>query len=425
MYYLDDDSLDLLPWLRPHPHSSHSRPFLPIPRPPFALKPGSASRIVSGSLRLLATAAGSTLRQLDSASTALYTATLTAMVASREKKRKSRGCIGGGGHGDKRNRKMQVEDVKYSTPGAKGVTVILFGWAGCKDRYLAKYAAIYEQAGYTTIRYTMPIVQVRGYFSYKLFAKQFYERVFADGSLKPAQVMWHVFSMNGCSMWTGLWGLLIKLKREDIITASKGVIFDSSPAFVRPDQSARAISMSSLPAPEFNAAVRETYRAALLLYFASHHAVVWLRSHVESRVWEKNFSYCHLQEMDIPKNALFIYSDADEICSAESIEKIIDQQAAKDGTEVHALKLPASPHCAHLRTHPETYTTACLRFVAEQDAGETAPPPPLTDPAYRLVTAPAREKPAPAPVATADLAPALADLSLQPVQQPQPVVAAI
>ncbi|GMR35227.1 hypothetical protein PMAYCL1PPCAC_05422 [Pristionchus mayeri] len=408
--YLDDGVLDLLPWLRPH-----SRPFLPV----LYLNPGEGSRLFSGSLRVLGGATGSALQRVDDVSTAFYVITLSAMVHSREKK-KSRGvgCFPGSGSGSdtkkKRSSKMQADDVKYSEPGTKGVTVFLFGWAGCKDRYLAKYSAIYEQAGYTTIRYTMPIVQVRGYFSYKLFAKQFYERVFADGTLKPDQIVWHVFSMNGCSMWTALWGQLLKLKRDDIIEASKGVIFDSAPAFVRPDQSARAISMSSLPAPEFNAAVRESYRAALLLYFASHHAMVWLRSHVEPRVWEKNFSYCHLQEMEIPKNALFIYSEADEICSAESIEKIIDRQAAKDDTEIHSLKLPASPHCAHLRTHPDTYTATCIRFVAEQDAAEETLPPSVTDPAYKLVktgNVESREVDA--------LAPALADLVLE--QQPVPV----
>ncbi|KAF8363032.1 hypothetical protein PRIPAC_89955 [Pristionchus pacificus] len=430
MYYLDDGALDLFPWLRPLPttsspyHPHHSRPLSLVPRPLLYLDPCSGTRVFDGSLRALGLATGFTLRQLDNASTGLYCAALGAMVNSREEKQPSGGlgCIAG----PKRNRKMQAEDVKYSASGTKDVTVILFGWAGCKDRYLAKYSAIYEQAGYTTIRYTMPIVQVRGYFSYKLFAKQFYEHVFADGTRKPAQIVWHVFSMNGCSMWTGLWGLLLKLKRDDIVEASKGVIFDSAPAFVRPDQSARAISMSSLPAPDFNAAIRESYRAALLLYFTSHHAMVWLRSHVESRVWEKSFSYCHLQEMEIPKNLLFIYSEADEICSAESIEKIIEQQAAKDGTEIHSLKLPESPHCAHLRTHPETYTGACLRFTAEQDEGEDSLPPAITHPAYKLATAGKSDDlepldtPAPVPAPLENL---VADLALQPPQQPMAVAA--
>ncbi|GMT13682.1 hypothetical protein PFISCL1PPCAC_4979, partial [Pristionchus fissidentatus] len=332
-----------------------------------------------GSLRLARAVPAFCLKQADNFSTFLYSSALQAMVNSRG--------LEEAGEGKTKSKKMQAEDVKFSEPGAKDVTVILFGWAGCKDRYLTKYASFYEQAGYTTIRYTMPIVQVRGYFSYKLYAKMLYERVFADGTLKPNQVVWHVFSMNGCSLWTALWGLLHKMKRDDIISVSKGIIFDSAPAFVRPDQSARALSMASLPAPEFHAAVRETYRGVLLLYFASHHAMIWLRSHVESRVWERNFSYWHLQEMQIPKNALFIYSDTDEICSSESIEKIIEHQAKKDGAQAHSLKLPNSPHCAHLRSHPETYTSTCLRFVAEQDSTETSLPPPIVDPNYRLVKA--------------------------------------
>lgn len=36
-----------------------------------------------------------------------------------------------------------------STPSVKDApTVLLFGWFGCRDRYLAKYSALYEQRGY-------------------------------------------------------------------------------------------------------------------------------------------------------------------------------------------------------------------------------------------------------------------------------------
>lgn len=50
-------------------------------------------------------------------------------------------------YSDKFARKTVIQ-LQYSASGTKDVTVILFGWAGCKDRYLAKYSAIYEQAGY-------------------------------------------------------------------------------------------------------------------------------------------------------------------------------------------------------------------------------------------------------------------------------------
>lgn len=39
--------------------------------------------------------------------------------------------------------------------------------------------------------------------------------------------------------------------------------------------------------------------------------------------------------------------------------KIKDQSAL---LQIHSLKLPESPHCAHLRTHPETYTVRRLPY---------------------------------------------------------------
>ncbi|GBO07201.1 Transmembrane protein 53, partial [Araneus ventricosus] len=36
---------------------------------------------------------------------------------------------------------------------SKEPVIILFGWAGCVDRYLAKYSEIYQKKGCTTIRY--------------------------------------------------------------------------------------------------------------------------------------------------------------------------------------------------------------------------------------------------------------------------------
>ena len=42
--------------------------------------------------------------------------------------------------------KMHEEEIVYERrPGAGTPLVMLFGWAGCRDRYLTKYSAIYEE----------------------------------------------------------------------------------------------------------------------------------------------------------------------------------------------------------------------------------------------------------------------------------------
>ncbi|PIO58622.1 hypothetical protein TELCIR_19938, partial [Teladorsagia circumcincta] len=99
------------------------------------------------------------------------------------------------------------------TPGSSTL-VILFGWAGCHDRYLKKYSDYYENAGISTIRYTTPIRKIRRYQSYHHFAKKFFREVLEknEHTYHP-NIYFHCFSMNGCSTFTTLWDLLDKNQR--------------------------------------------------------------------------------------------------------------------------------------------------------------------------------------------------------------------
>jgi hypothetical protein len=256
-----------------------------------------------------------------------------------------------------------IHETKSDAPGAPNV--ILFGWAGCHDRYLTKYSQIYLDKSCSVVRYTAPIEKIRSFSSYRNFALQFYEKVL-DNDDTSSPIVFHVFSMNGCTLFVALWDLLDTLPNGAAIKQRvKGIIFDSSPANVRPMQSANAVSFATLPPSQYSEIFRSTYKVILGFFFASHRATVWIQSFFDSTAFEKNFAYFRmLKIMDLPKNQLYLYSNADDICSDHSIEDFIKNQQER-GMNVHSQCWKESAHVQHLRAHPKEYAEICSKFLAD------------------------------------------------------------
>ncbi|KAI1709109.1 transmembrane protein 53-B [Ditylenchus destructor] len=245
--------------------------------------------------------------------------------------------------------------------------VLLFGWAGCRDRYLAKYSEIYEKLGCSIVRYTVPVEHVNDYTSFRQFALEIYERVLdVENNELQFPIMFHIFSMNGFSLFSALWQLLdITSNGSAVKQMVKGIIFDSCPANVRPWQKAEAISVATMPSNKYNMISRGTYRIFLTGKYSLDRAFIWLRSNFEPNVYEQNFPYFNLLKMpDLPKLQLYLYSQADSICSAKSIEEF--QVAQLDRCCVVRSKCWVdSQHVEHFREHSEEYTQLCIDFVNE------------------------------------------------------------
>ncbi|CAI2342050.1 unnamed protein product [Caenorhabditis sp. 36 PRJEB53466] len=254
--------------------------------------------------------------------------------------------------------------IKSVVSGSKTL-VVLFGWAGCKDRYLSKYAQYYQDSGISTVRFTPPISRIRSFSSYRPFARCFH-RVLVD-FLKEQEVTaiyFHVFSMNGCSLLAAYWDQMKELESGELIESkAKGLIFDSCPAFTSPAQSAQAVSFATLPPSHYHGALRKSYRAVLYTFFSFHRGVIWLRSFLEKDIYEKHYAYFKMITFEnLPNKQLYIYGPADMVCSEESIEgyaRLMEQR----GVSISKLRLLDSLHCQHLRSHPVTYTQECLDFV--------------------------------------------------------------
>jgi hypothetical protein len=255
-----------------------------------------------------------------------------------------------------------IHQTKSENPGAPNV--ILFGWAGCHDKYLTKYSQIYLKKSCSVVRYTAPIRKIRSFSSYRTFALEFYEKIPDNDDTSP--IIFHVFSMNGCTLFVALWDLLDTVSNgADIKKRVKGIIFDSSPANVRAMQSAKAISFATLPPSQYSEIFRSTYRMILAGFFASHRAVVWIQSFFDSTAFETNYAYFRmLKIMDLPKNQLYLYSNADDICSDHSIEDFLKIQHER-GIHIRSKCWESSAHVQHLRAHPEEYTEICEKFLSD------------------------------------------------------------
>ncbi|PAV82393.1 hypothetical protein WR25_16405 [Diploscapter pachys] len=224
---------------------------------------------------------------------------------------------------DASTKKKNKKYVKFIEVPDSPIIVILLGWAGCRDRYLEKYAQIYQNAGFSSARYIVPVMKVRSYETYRTFAKRFYEE---------------------------------KHKAK----ATQCVIF-SAPAFTTPLQTANALATASYGPG--NSIRKEVTKAFIFTGFSFHRGVSWLRSLFDADVYAKTYAYYHLLSIkDLPKNHLYIYGPADTICTEDSIEAFIEEMEGQ-GMEIKKLRLEESLHCQHLRAHPELYANTCAEFV--------------------------------------------------------------
>uniref|UniRef100_A0A8C6ZPD6 Transmembrane protein 53 n=1 Tax=Nothoprocta perdicaria TaxID=30464 RepID=A0A8C6ZPD6_NOTPE len=119
-----------------------------------------------------------------------------------------------------------------AAPAAARPVVVLLGWAGCRDRHLAKYSAIYSHTGCATIRYTAPWRMVFfsesfGIKSLQTPAKRLLELLF-DYSMENRPILFHVFSNGGVMLYRYI---LEALHTQQPFKSLRvvGTIFDSAP----------------------------------------------------------------------------------------------------------------------------------------------------------------------------------------------------
>ncbi|KAF7997413.1 hypothetical protein HCN44_005984 [Aphidius gifuensis] len=232
--------------------------------------------------------------------------------------------------------------------------IVLLGWAGCQDKYLAKYSAIYEDKGYITLRYTAP---VKCLFWRRNEIPNIGKRllqVISDRSLDQHPIFFHVFSNGGAFLYQQI-SLAIEQSYKN--TRVKGVIFDSSPGERRVTALFKAISavlggnlMTNIP------------MSLLITIFLS---VLWLYE-VFAHAWGIDHPVrtnpIALTEEPHSWPQLFLYSDVDTLIPATDVEKFAIRRAER-GIHVQLVMFRDSPHVKHYATYPDVYVNTVCNFI--------------------------------------------------------------
>ncbi|KAJ3689171.1 hypothetical protein LUZ61_018335 [Rhynchospora tenuis] len=267
--------------------------------------------------------------------------------------------------------------------------VVLLGWLGSKQRHLKKYAEWYTSRGYHVITFTFPMSDVVSYRvggkaerDLELLASHLANWVEEEGG----SLVFHTFSNTG---WLAYGGILEKLRKKDpsSIDKIKGCIVDSAPvdapdpqvwasgfsaAFLKKNSVA---SKGSSPVPNkrrMDVVVVSESGSGLDLKPAFHEAAllgvlekffdVILNIPSINRRLSDILDVLSSKQPKCPQ--LYIYSSADRVIPAKSVESFIEKQR-KSGHSVRSCDFVSSPHVDHYRNHPALYTTQLTQFLED------------------------------------------------------------
>lgn len=246
-------------------------------------------------------------------------------------------------------------EIAASSAEVRDPVVVLLGWAGCKDRNLAKYAAIYEKQ-YITIRYIAPTEDL--FFkigNLRQAADKILELV-VDLDLKTNPIFVHSFSNGGGSIYRWI-SEIIHHKPEYKRMRLAGAIFDSSPGKRNIFRGAKVLLMTL----SYPLTVKYFILILFLFYsFFLHCLSAILRLLLPHSVASDYWSAIKKDPSTCPQ--LYLYSKADELISYLDIEEHINARRSQNIT-VRIICWPDSPHVAHLLKYHELYVKSCKDFI--------------------------------------------------------------
>ncbi|XP_068809014.1 transmembrane protein 53 isoform X1 [Struthio camelus] len=252
-----------------------------------------------------------------------------------------------------------VESSTGSGPAGGQPVVILLGWAGCQDKYLAKYSAIYSQKGCAIIRYTAPWRMVFfsesfGIRSLQTPARRLLELLF-DYSIENRPVLFHVFSNGGVMLYRYV---LEALHTQQPFKTIKvvGTIFDSAPGRRNLRGGLRALRTVLV-------STNVLLKYFLLFSFAAVAVVLRVVLYPLTRLIHESH-YDALLKAPSRWPELYLYSQADAVIKASDVEYMADARQ-RLGVSVKAVDFSDSAHVSHMRAYPTYYSNLCMTFLSD------------------------------------------------------------
>ncbi|XP_043715237.1 transmembrane protein 53-like [Telopea speciosissima] len=263
--------------------------------------------------------------------------------------------------------------------------VVLLGWLGAKQKHLKRYADWYTSRGFHAITFTFPMSEI---LSYQIGGKAEEDIELLVNHLAGwleeehgKNLIFHTFSNTG---WLTYGVILEKFKNQDPTSMGniRGCIVDSAPV-AAPDPQVwasgfsaaflkkQSIATKGLAHADSGVEVRGSAKseepkpavteAALLVVLEKFFEVVLNLPKVNRRLSD----VLGLLSSDQPRcPQLYIYSSADRVIPAESVESFIEEQRSA-GREVRACNFVSTPHVDHFRNDPNLYTSQLTKFLED------------------------------------------------------------
>ncbi|XP_068639705.1 uncharacterized protein [Aristolochia californica] len=267
--------------------------------------------------------------------------------------------------------------------------VVLLGWLGAKQKHLKTYAEWYTSRGFHVVTFTFPMSDI---INYNVGGKaeqnvdSLADHLASWVSEEPGKkLVFHTFSNTG---WLTYGAILEKFQKQDpsLVEKIKGCIVDSAPVAAQDPQvwasgfSAAFLKKQSIATKGFHASCNRAVgveelndstaavefkppvvEQALLVILEKFFSVVLNLPSVNRRLSDV-LDTLTSEQPRCPQ--LYIYSSADRVIPAKSVETFIEEQR-RAGHNVRACNFVFSPHVDHFRNSPELYSSQLTTFLED------------------------------------------------------------
>ncbi|XP_051555957.1 transmembrane protein 53-like [Myxocyprinus asiaticus] len=242
--------------------------------------------------------------------------------------------------------------------GSKEPVVILLGWAGCRDKHLAKYSSIYNQQGCVTVRCTAPLKTIFisesfGYKELQSTAHKLLELLY-DYEVENNPVFFHVFSNGGFMLYRYIVELLHCHKQFSTLCIV-GTVVDSAPGSQNVIGALRALKTT------LRSKVNVLLQYLLLALFAVMVVLLRIVLYPVTKYFHKNH-YDAMMEHPAPWPQMYLYSRADRVIRYKDVEKMVKALWEK-GLTVESFDFITPAHVSLYRDCPEDYSNRCRTFL--------------------------------------------------------------
>ncbi|KAI4969147.1 hypothetical protein ZWY2020_000061 [Hordeum vulgare] len=271
------------------------------------------------------------------------------------------------------------------SPDRSQTVVVLLGWLGSKQKHLKRYADWYTSRGFHVVTFTLPMSDIVSYNvrgkaekNVELLSEHLADWVREEDGKK---IVFHTFSNTG---WLCYGVILENLQRQDpsAVEKIKGSVIDSAPVAV-PDSQVWALGFSAAIMKKNSVAtkgavsndtrsdvivvesqndIRPAATEAVLLSALEKFFDIVLNYPAINRRLSGVMELLSSNQPNCPQ--LYIYSSADRVIPAKSVESFVERQR-KAGCEVRSCDFVSSPHVDHYRSNPGLYTSQLTNFLED------------------------------------------------------------